>query len=29
MSKKEELKQEILALTKEYYDEVHGPKKVF
>ena len=29
MSKKEELKQEILALTKEYYDEVHGPKKSF
>ena len=29
MSKKEELKQQILALTKEYYAEVHGQKKPF
>ena len=29
MSRKEDLKQEILALTKEYYAEVHGQKKAF
>lgn len=29
MTKKEELKQQILALTKEYYAEVHGQKKPF
>ena len=29
MSKKEELKQQILDLTREYYREVHGQKKDF
>ena len=29
MSKKEELKQQILDLTREYYREVHGQKKEF
>ncbi len=29
MSRKEELKQQILALTKEYYQEVHGHPKAF
>ena len=29
MSKKEELKQKILDLTREYYREVHGQKKEF
>ena len=29
MAKKDELKQQILALTKEYYQEVHGQKKPF
>lgn len=29
MSKKEELKQQILDLTREYYCEVHGQKKEF
>ena len=29
MSRKEELKQQILALTKEYYQEVHGRPKAF
>lgn len=29
MSKKEELKQQILQLTREYYDEVHKNSKVF
>lgn len=29
MSKKEELKQQILNLTREYYREVHGQKKEF
>ena len=29
MSKKEELKQQILELTREYYREVHGQKKEF
>lgn len=29
MSKKEELKQQILDLTREYYREVHGSKKEF
>lgn len=29
MSKKEELKQQILDLTREYYREVHGQKKGF
>ena len=29
MSKKEELKTQILNLTREYYKEVHGPKKKF
>lgn len=29
MSKKEELKQQILKLTKEYYKETHGQKKEF
>ena len=29
MSKKEELKQQILDLTREYYREVHGVKKEF
>lgn len=29
MSRKDELKQQILALTKEYYTEVHGQKKTF
>lgn len=29
MSKKEELKQQILELTKEYYKESHGKKKEF
>ena len=29
MSKKEELKQQILELTREYYREVHGQKKDF
>lgn len=29
MSKKEELKQQILELTREYYKEVHGVKKEF
>ena len=27
MSKKEELKSQILKLTREYYKEVHGEKK--
>lgn len=29
MSKKDELKQEILALTKQYYAEAHGQQKTF
>lgn len=29
MSKKEELKSQILKLTREYYKEVHGEKKEF
>jgi CDP-6-deoxy-D-xylo-4-hexulose-3-dehydrase len=29
MSKKEELKKQILKLTREYYQEVHVPKKEF
>ena len=29
MSKKEDLKQQILDLTREYYREVHGQKKEF
>lgn len=29
MAKKEELKQQILELTREYYKEVHGQPKVF
>ena len=29
MSRKEELKQQILELTREYYKEVHAPKKEF
>ena len=29
MSKKEELKKHILELTREYYNEVHAPKKEF
>jgi CDP-6-deoxy-D-xylo-4-hexulose-3-dehydrase len=29
MNRKDELKQQILALTKEYYNEVHGSKKSF
>ena len=29
MSKKEELKAQILELTREYYNEVHAPKKEF
>ena len=29
MSKKDKLKQKILALTKEYYDEVHGQEPPF
>ena len=29
MNRKDELKQQILALTKEYYAEVHGHKKPF
>ena len=29
MSKKEELKKQILELTKEYYKEIHGQKKEF
>lgn len=29
MSRKEELKQQILRLTREYYHEVHAPKKDF
>lgn len=29
MSKKEDLKNQILALTKEYYNEVHGQPKTF
>lgn len=29
MSRKEELKQQILQLTREYYHEVHAPKKDF
>ena len=29
MNKKEDLKQQILALTKEYYAEAHGTKKPF
>lgn len=26
MNRKDELKQQILALAKEYYAEVHGPQ---
>lgn len=29
MSKKEELKRQILQLTREYYNEVHKTSKVF
>ena len=29
MSRQEELKQQILELTKEYYKETHGKKKEF
>ena len=29
MTKKEELKAQILELTREYYKEVHAPKKEF
>ena len=29
MSKKEELKKQILELTREYYREVHGQKQEF
>ena len=29
MSRKEELKAQILELTREYYNEVHAPKKEF
>ena len=29
MNRKDELKQQILALAKEYYAEVHGQEKVF
>ena len=29
MSKKEDLKQQILQLTREYYNEVHKTSKVF
>ena len=29
MTKKEELKEQILHLTREYYAEVHGIKKPF
>lgn len=29
MARKEELKEQILKLTKEYYNEIHAPKKEF
>ena len=29
MARKEELKEQILKLTREYYNEIHAPKKEF